>query len=97
MPLRSVPETCPVCGAAVPADARACPECGADERTGWNEETTGYDGLDLPDEAFDSEPTRRAGRPQRRAGPNGMPLHWWLIGLVIVAALLLATLWPRGP
>ena len=30
--------TCPVCQATVPAGARACPECGADEHTGWNEQ-----------------------------------------------------------
>ena len=32
------PETCPVCGEDVPRGARACPGCGADERSGWNEE-----------------------------------------------------------
>jgi uncharacterized membrane protein YvbJ len=30
--------TCPVCGAEVPENARACPECGSDEETGWSEE-----------------------------------------------------------
>jgi hypothetical protein len=29
--------TCPHCGAAVPSDASACPECGSDEETGWSE------------------------------------------------------------
>ena len=28
---------CPNCGAEVPATARACPECGSDEETGWSE------------------------------------------------------------
>lgn len=44
------PEICPVCGGEVPPGARACPECGADERSGWNEEDARYDGLDLPDD-----------------------------------------------
>ena len=29
--------TCPICGADVPIKARACPECGSDEKTGWSE------------------------------------------------------------
>jgi predicted nucleic acid-binding Zn ribbon protein len=54
MPPEFTPPTeCPVCGDAVPRGAKSCPGCGADERTGWNEYTTRYDGLDLPDEAFD--------------------------------------------
>ena len=45
------PEICPNCGAEVPRGAKACPQCGSDEQTGWSEEAaTG--GLDLPDEDF---------------------------------------------
>ena len=59
MPSIFVPPTeCPVCGESVPRDAKACPGCGADERSGWDEDATRYDGLDLPDEAFDDEPKR---------------------------------------
>ena len=47
------PAECPVCGAEVSPNARACPECGADERTGWNEASTRSDGLDLPADSFD--------------------------------------------
>src|ERR1041384_1119375 len=32
------PEICPNCGAEVPRQAKACPECGSDEKTGWSEE-----------------------------------------------------------
>jgi len=49
------PAECPVCGETVPRGARACPGCGADERSGWNEDATRYDGLDLPDGAFASD------------------------------------------
>ena len=45
---------CPNCGTDVDAGATACPECGSDERTGWSENSI-YDGLDLPDEAFDED------------------------------------------
>ena len=43
------PEECAQCGEPIPRNARACPGCGADERTGWREIST-YDGLDLPEE-----------------------------------------------
>jgi hypothetical protein len=48
----SAPDICPVCGADVPARARACPECGADEQTGWSDKAR-YDGLGIPDDSFD--------------------------------------------
>ena len=44
------PDSCPVCGAEVPERARACPECGADEHTGWSEQAR-YDDLGVPDDA----------------------------------------------
>ncbi len=75
---RRSPEECPVCGAEVPPNARACPSCGADERTGWDEELTRTDGLDLPGE----EPEEVA--PQRKR-VNGIPLFWWVVGLVLLA------------
>jgi predicted nucleic acid-binding Zn ribbon protein len=50
---------CPVCGEEVKVGARMCPECGADEKTGWNQDYLRqdyiYDDLDLPDEEFDYE------------------------------------------
>lgn len=64
------PEVCPVCDEDVPPNAKACPECGADERSGWNEDALYYDGLDLPDEAWD-EPASSRG-----SSPDAMPLHW---------------------
>ncbi|MDO8544144.1 MAG: zinc ribbon domain-containing protein [Opitutaceae bacterium] len=36
---RRPPEECANCGAEIPRGAKACPECGADERTGWRETT----------------------------------------------------------
>ena len=48
------PEVCPNCGAEVPCNAKACPECGSDEKTGWSE-TAYASGLGLPDEEFDHD------------------------------------------
>ncbi|MDP2137195.1 MAG: zinc ribbon domain-containing protein [Candidatus Didemnitutus sp.] len=81
------PETCPVCGEAVPRTAKACPGCGADERSGWDEETALYDGLDLPASAFEkvrSPPSM----------PVGRSLAPWLIAtaVLLIAVLLFLTL-----
>lgn len=87
------PEECAQCGAAIPRHAKACPECGADERTGWRE-TSLYDGLDLPGEAWRTDATDRA--EARRPNPrrvNGVAWYWWLVGAVLI--VLLAASWLR--
>lgn len=71
--------TCPVCGEVVQGEALACPHCGADDETGWNEDAA-YDEVDLPDEAFGDEPART--RQQNK---------WFgyvTIGLIIVFILV---------
>lgn len=73
------PDPCPVCGESVPPEAAACPGCGADERTGWNEEATRYDGLDLPDPSGGAE--RAASRPRGRG--------WWMAVAVGLVGLLI--------
>jgi hypothetical protein len=86
------PAECPVCGAEVPSGARACPNCGADERSGWNEETTQYDGLDLPDSAFDPDDSAHQSDQNRNRTPTGVS---WLtrgiaagmLALIIVLVL----------
>ncbi len=76
------PDECANCGAAIPPNAAACPECGADERTGWRD-TSVYDGLDLPDEAFEDDATSR-----RRPGPRfGLPWYFLLAGFLLLVLL----------
>jgi hypothetical protein len=77
------PDECAQCGASIPRSARACPECGADERTGWRE-TSVYDGLDLPD-APDSEVS---GPKQSHA----IAWYWWVVATLLVALLGFAAL-----
>lgn len=64
------PDECANCGARIPRGAKSCPECGADERTGWRESSV-YDGLDLPASAFDEDDeaaeARRRGHESRRS------------------------------
>ena len=85
---RPPPEECPNCGAPVPRQARACPECGADEQTAWAEgeiET----GSGLPDEEFDYDRfvEREFGHGPK---PKGIGWVWWLAALLLLAALLFA-------
>ena len=70
---------CANCGADIPPKSLACPECGADERTGWREQNI-YDGLDLPDETDPAE------KPMRR----GLTLGWKITGLVLIVLAALA-------
>lgn len=83
------PETCANCGAAIPKKARACPECGADERTGWAEQSI-YDGLDLPE---DNEILKRDNR-SRQHRQSGQWL-WLFVGICLILVLILAALGVR--
>ena len=75
------PSVCPVCGESVPSGALACPHCGADERSGWDEDAARYDGLDLPDEAF--------GPGDRPASDRAIPrLFWPVVGTGLILLLI---------
>jgi uncharacterized membrane protein YvbJ len=88
---RNTPEICPACGAEVPAHATACPECGADENTGWNEEAARYDGIDLPDDEFNhDEFVEKEFGPG--AGNKKKRIRGWGILVVILILLILAIL-----
>ncbi|HVU24395.1 MAG TPA: zinc ribbon domain-containing protein [Opitutus sp.] len=84
---RPPPDECANCGAAIPRHARACPECGADERTGWRE-TSIYDGLDLPESAFDDDSAPRL--PSRHV--NGIPWYWWCVAVALALGAVLFVL-----
>lgn len=81
------PEICPNCGAKVPPRAKACPECGADEQTGWSEAAEA-DGLDLPDENFDYDDYVKREFGAKSPVPRGIHWFWWVVALVAAAALL---------
>ena len=82
------PDECAQCGAAIPARAKACPECGADERTGWRQADP-YDGLNLPGEAFEDESRDKNQDTAPAARVNGVPWYWWTVGVILL--ILLAT------
>jgi hypothetical protein len=80
------PASCAQCGTDLVPSARACPECGADERTGWRENAI-HDGLDLPDHAWEDE---RSEAPRPTARVNGLSWYWWLCGVGLLLLLLLS-------
>ena len=80
------PKVCPVCGEDVPPAAVACPECGADHNSGWQENADVYDAVDLPDEDFDYQEFVK-----QEFGSSHKPAIkriWWITALILIAALL---------
>jgi zinc-ribbon domain len=89
------PDYCPSCGAAVPSHARACPECGADEQTGWSDRAHA-DRLGIPDEDFDYDDYVQeefGGKSNAPIKPHGITWLWWVVALGLV--LLLFSWWLR--
>jgi hypothetical protein len=80
------PEICPVCGEDVPRNALACPECGADDASGWKEDATLYDAVDVPSEEFDY-----AQFVQEEFGSAAhvvrSPRSWILVAIVLILLL----------
>ncbi len=84
------PEICPVCGEDVPRGALACPECGADHKSGWREDAAAYDGVDLGEDEFNYDEFVRE-EFGGGARPRGISAVWWITAIVLLAAL--AALW----
>jgi predicted nucleic acid-binding Zn ribbon protein len=80
------PEVCPVCGADVPRDSLACPECGADHNSGWREDADTYDAVDLPEDFNYDEVIRK----EFGAGPKrgGLKTVWWLAAIVLIIVFI---------
>jgi hypothetical protein len=85
----SRPFECPVCGEDVPAKAKAkaCPSCGACEKSGWNEDAGASDGLDLPDDDFDYDKftEEEFGEPRKK---QGIKFIWWLTALILLVLMI---------
>jgi hypothetical protein len=67
----------------VPPNARACPECGSDEKTGWSEDAKSAE-LDLPDEEFNYDEFVQREFGGTKPKPHGIPWFWWVIAAVLV-------------
>ena len=80
------PKRCPVCGENVPPAALACPECGADHNSGWQENADVYGAVDLPDEDFDYQEFVK-----QEFGSSHKPAIkrvWWITALILIAVLI---------
>lgn len=86
--MSQAPDICPNCGAEVPPDAKACPECGSDEQTGWSDQAR-YDSLDLPDDKFDYDDFVKRELSGENPNPRGVHWIWWLLAIALAASLLL--------
>ena len=82
---------CPVCGRDVPVKVLACPHCGACDKTGWNEEASASDGLNLPNEDFDYEKFKEEEFGHSRK-LRGWKLFWWWITAILAVILILLIL-----
>jgi zinc-ribbon domain len=89
----TAPEVCPNCGAEVPRKAKACPECGACEETGWSE-AAATSGLGLPDDEFNYDEYVQQEFGGGRHKPHGGHFwFWWIIGLLLLTILLIMIFW----
>lgn len=79
------PDVCPVCGAVVPEKAKACPECGSDDETGWSDEGRA-DSLGLPSGEFDYDDYVKSEfegeKPKRKFGVV------WVVTAIVLLILL---------
>lgn len=90
----SPPEICPNCGAEVPQNAKACPECGSDETTGWSSEAEGQSGnVDLPEEEFDYDRFVEREFGGKKPVPEGIHWFWWVIAVMLLG--LFVAFWLR--
>jgi zinc-ribbon domain len=80
------PDTCPNCGADVPPRSKACPECGACEKTGWSAEAEIGD-IGIPEESFDYDEFTKREFGAKKLLPPGIGWFWWFVSLVIAGAL----------
>ena len=84
------PDTCGHCGTAIPPDAYACPECGAAEDTGWEDDYSSDLGLSDEDFNYDEFVEREFGKSDNQnVVPQGLHWFWWLVGIGLIAMLVL--------
>ena len=78
------PDECSQCGADIPEGALSCPGCGADERTGWDENPY------LPGEEVlpDDDEWEEGKRPPVLPGERWTPPRWIIVAAIVALALV---------
>ncbi|MGB0579802.1 MAG: hypothetical protein ACPGVU_08895 [Limisphaerales bacterium] len=84
------PEICPNCGALIEDErALACPQCGADESTGWGDDATAQR-LGVPDADFDyDEYVESEFSTEKRNPVKTKGISWWAWALTLLIVFLL--------
>lgn len=78
-------ENCPNCGADMARNAKVCPECGSDEKTGWSDDADAG-GLDLPDDEFNYDKfVENEFGGKKKIVPRGVHWFWWIVAVILVA------------
>ena len=80
-------ETCPNCGADVPRNAKACPECGSCEKTGWSERAQ-HDDLGLPDDSFNYDEFVREEFGGQAPARGRFRRFWWILAAIVLASFV---------
>jgi hypothetical protein len=81
-------DVCPICGAELPKKAKACPECGSCEETGWSDDAQ-TSGLDLPDDEFNYDKfVKSEFGSSTEMKPRGLHWFWWATGVVLLLGML---------
>jgi hypothetical protein len=84
--LSKTPFECPVCGERLQAKSKACPECGACERSGWNRDSPA-DGLDLPDRDFDYDGFVAEEFGSGKKASDSGQFFWQVVAVIVLLAL----------
>ena len=85
-------DSCPNCGADLPRNAKVCPECGSDEKTGWSSEAQ-ISGLNLPgDDDFDYDDFVENEFGGKSVKPKNIHWGWWIVAVILLAVLVVPIL-----
>ncbi|MGL1904178.1 MAG: zinc-ribbon domain-containing protein [Fibrobacterales bacterium] len=76
---------CPNCGEEVAEGKLACPSCGSDADTGWNDDTL-YDNVGLPEEEI--YPADPSGKKSGEVSPVLKIIAWVVLGLFLYLFVL---------
>ena len=81
---------CPQCGAALPDEVEACPECGSCEETGWSERAR-YEamGVDYDSDEFDYAAFVENEFSKEKRSPQAKQWFWGLVAAILIILFLI--------